>query len=61
MNPVKDAILREGKDSPYANIVAIKTENKENKKIEVLMKALHNEKVKNFIINKYKGIIAPTF
>lgn len=61
IDPVKDAILREGKDSPYANIVAVKTENKGDKKVEALMKALHSEKVKNFIIDKYKGIIAPTF
>jgi D-methionine transport system substrate-binding protein len=61
IDPVKDAILREGKDSPYSNIIAVKTENKGDKKIEALMKALHSEKVKNFIIDKYKGIIAPTF
>ena len=61
IDPVEDAILREEKDSPYSNIVAVKTENKENKKVEVLMKALHSNKVKNFIINEYKGLIAPTF
>ena len=61
IDPVKDAILREGKDSPYSNIVAVKTENKEDPKVEALMKVLHSEKVKDFIINEYKGIIAPTF
>lgn len=61
IDPVKDAILREGKDSPYANIVAVKTENKGDEKVKTLMKLLHSEKVKTFIVDKYKGIIAPTF
>ena len=61
IDPVNDAILREGKDSPYSNIVAVKTENKEDKKIIALMKALHSEKVRKFIVDKYRGIIVPTF
>lgn len=61
IDPVNDAILREGKDSPYANIVAVKIENEDDKKIIALMKALHSQKVRTFIIEKYKGIIAPTF
>ncbi|EMG26883.1 ABC transporter substrate-binding protein [Listeria fleischmannii subsp. fleischmannii LU2006-1] len=34
LNPTKDAIAIESKDSPYANIVVTKEENKDNKKRE---------------------------
>jgi len=61
IDPVKDAILREGKDSPYSNVVAVKTENKDDLKIKALVKALQSDKVRKFIVEKYHGIITPTF
>lgn len=61
IDPVKDAILREGKDSPYSNIIAVKTKNKGDKKIKTLIEVLHSNKIRDFITNKYHGIIIPTF
>lgn len=56
-------IVTENKESDaakaYANIIATKTEYKDYKKIKALINALNTEDVKNFIDEKYKGIVVP--
>jgi len=61
LNPIKDSILLEGAESPYANIIAIKEDHKKDLKIIALMKALNSENVKKFILENYKGGVVPTF
>nr|WP_276318710.1 MetQ/NlpA family ABC transporter substrate-binding protein [Marinitoga lauensis] len=61
LNPLKDALFIENANSPYANIIAVKKKNKDNKIIKELISILQTEKVKNFIIEKYKGAVVPTF
>lgn len=61
LNPVKDAILLEGADSPYANIIAVKEGNENSEKIKALIEALQTEKVKKFISDKYNGGVVPAF
>lgn len=61
LNPAKDAILIEGKESPYANIVVVKLGNEENEDIKKLVKALQSEKVKKYIETKYNGSVVPAF
>jgi len=61
LNPLKDAIILEDKDSPYANILATRPDNKDNPGIQALAKALNSSEVKKFIQDKYKGAIVPAF
>ena len=61
LNPLEDAIAIESKDSPYANIVAIKKGNENTLKIKALNKAINSDEVKNFIREKYKGAILEAF
>ena len=61
LNPVKDALAIESKDSPYANILVVKDSNENTPKIKALVKVLNSESVKNFINEKYKGAIIPAF
>lgn len=61
LNPTKDAIAIETKDSPYANVLAVREENKESEKIKALSKALTSKEVKEFIEKEYKGSIIPSF
>lgn len=61
LNTSKDAILVEGKESPYANIIVVKVGNEKNEDIQKLIKALHTEKVKKFINEKYNGAVVPAF
>ncbi len=59
--PTKDAILLEGAESPYANIVTVKTERAEEEVFAKLVDALQTEKVENFINEKYDGGVVPAF
>lgn len=57
----KDALIKEGAESPYANIVAVRPENIEDERIIKLVEALQSTKVKTFIEEKYKGAVVPAF
>lgn len=61
LNPTKDALFLEDKDSPYANIVAVRKGDENRPEIQKLMKALQSPEVKKFIEDKYKGAILPAF
>lgn len=47
LNPVKDALFLEDKDSPYANIVTVRKGDENRPEIQKLMKALQSPEVKN--------------
>ncbi|WAW15696.1 MetQ/NlpA family ABC transporter substrate-binding protein [Peptostreptococcus equinus] len=61
LNPQKDAIATESKDSPYANIIAVSSKNKDSEKTKALIKAIQSPEVKTFINDTYKGAIIPSF
>lgn len=61
LNPLNDAMYIEGSESPYANIIAVKENNKENKLILELVKLLQSKKVKDYINKKYQGAVVPVF
>ena len=61
LNPTKDALFIEAKDSPYANIVAVRKGDENRPEIQKLMKALNSPEVKKFIEEKYQGAIIPAF
>lgn len=60
LNP-KDALFTESKNSPYANIIAVKKGNENNPAVQKLVKELNSQEVKDFINEKYKGAIVPAF
>jgi len=61
LNPTKDAIIIEGKDSPYANIVVVRNGDESRPELKKLIEVLNTEDVKNFIEEKYGGSIVPAF
>ena len=61
LNPLKDALAIEGKDSPYANVLAVRKEDKDKPYIKALSNALNSPEIKKFINEKYKGSIIPAF
>ncbi|MDP0494146.1 MAG: MetQ/NlpA family ABC transporter substrate-binding protein, partial [Fusobacterium sp. JB021] len=61
LSPVKDALLREDKNSPYVNVVAVRQGDEQNETVLELVKALRSQKSKDFILKKYQGSIIPTF
>ncbi|MDO5717846.1 MAG: MetQ/NlpA family ABC transporter substrate-binding protein [Tissierellia bacterium] len=61
LNPVKDGLVIEDSDSPYANLVAVRAGEENEAKFKKLMDALHSDKVKKFLEDKYEGAIVPAF
>jgi len=61
LNPTKDALVIEGADSPYVNILVTTAEKKDNADLQKLAKALHTPEVKKFIADQYKGAVVPAF
>jgi len=61
LNPTKDALVIEGKDSPYANLVAVRKGDESRAEIQKLIQVLNSDEVKKFIEDKYEGAIVPAF
>ncbi|MGB4074031.1 MetQ/NlpA family ABC transporter substrate-binding protein [Pseudomonas sp.] len=61
LNPTKDALIIEGNDSPYVNILVARSDNKDNAALQKLAKALNSAEVKAFIAEKYQGAVVPAF
>lgn len=61
LNPTKDALAIESKESPYANIIAVKKEDKDKPYVKALVKAVNSPEIKKFIEDNYKGSIIPAF
>jgi len=61
LNPTKDALVLESKDSPYTNYVATKAGNENSPKIKALDKAILTPEVKDFIVKRYQGAVIPSF
>lgn len=61
LNPLKDALVLEDRNSPYANIIAVREEEKNSDKIKDLTDACNSEKVKKYIEDTYNGTIIPAF
>lgn len=61
LNPMDDALAIEGKDSPYANIIAVRKGEESNEAIKKLVVALNSPTAKKFIEDKYQGAVVPAF
>ena len=61
LKPTEDALILEGSDSPYVNILVARPDNKDSEAMRKLAKALNSEPVKAFIAEKYQGAVVPAF
>ncbi|WP_353990130.1 MetQ/NlpA family ABC transporter substrate-binding protein [Pediococcus argentinicus] len=59
LNPVKDSIAIEKSSSPYANIIAIRPDEKNNKAIKKLVKVLQSKSTQDWIKKEYHGAVLP--
>lgn len=63
VNVQTDAIAKEEADSEaaqtYANIIAVKKENKDSEKIKALVEVLQSEEIGKFITDTYEGAVVP--
>ena len=60
-NAMNDSLFMEGGESPYANILVTREDNKDNEGIQKLIKALQSDEVKKFLEENYKGAVVPVF
>jgi len=61
LNPTEDALIIEGSDSPYVNILVARADNQDSAAMQKLAKALNSPEVKAFILEKYQGAVVPAF
>ncbi|MED5606274.1 MULTISPECIES: MetQ/NlpA family ABC transporter substrate-binding protein [Pseudomonas] len=61
LNPVKDALILEDRNSPYVNYLVARPDNKDSDALKKLSAALTSPEVKAFIEKKYDGAVIPAF
>lgn len=61
LSPVEDAILLEGAESPYANVLTSRADNADDPRIVRLAEVLTTPEVREFIIEYFEGSLAPAF
>ncbi|MBK3494772.1 methionine ABC transporter substrate-binding protein [Viridibacillus sp. YIM B01967] len=59
--PNNDALILEGTDTDFANILTARKDNKDSKAVKTLAKWLTSDKTKKFIEEKYEGAVIPAF
>ncbi|MBU2702625.1 D-methionine transport system substrate-binding protein [Sporomusaceae bacterium BoRhaA] len=57
LNPVKDSIALESGESPYANIIAARGQDKDNPAYLKLVEIYHSDQIKAFIQEHFKGSV----
>ena len=55
--PSKDALILEDSSSPYANILAVRSKDKDNPLYKKFLKAYQSEEVKKFVTEQFKGSV----
>lgn len=60
LNPEK-ALCRETANSPYVNVVVVRTKDLNKPEMQKLKEALNSEAMREYILTKYKGEIIPAF
>lgn len=61
LQPTKDAIAREDVHSPYANLIAVRAQDKDKPWVKKLVAAYHSQQVRDFINTQFKGAMVPSF
>lgn len=61
LSPSDDALVIEGSESPYVNILVTHADKAENAAVQSLINAIKTDAVKEFILEKYQGAVVPAF
>ncbi|MEC3884544.1 MetQ/NlpA family ABC transporter substrate-binding protein [Halobacillus sp. HZG1] len=59
LSPSEDSIILEESDSPYVNVVAANSEDKDNEALNTLVEVLRSDEIVNFIKEEYDGAVVP--
>jgi D-methionine transport system substrate-binding protein len=61
LDPVKDAIVREDPKGPYANIIAVRTVDKDKPWVKALVESYQTPEIREFVLGKFKGAVLPAW
>jgi len=61
LDPAKDAIAREAADSPYVNLLVVRTADVGKPWVKTLVTAYNSAEVRDYVLKKYPGIVVPGF
>ena len=61
LHPKTDAIAIEGSESPYANVIVVRSADKDAPWAKTLVEAYHDESIKTFINEEFKGALIPSW
>ncbi|TPG05404.1 ABC transporter substrate-binding protein [Rhodanobacter glycinis] len=61
LNPTKDALLIEDRNSPYVNYLVGRPDNQNDPRVQKLAKVLNGPEIRAFIEQKYHGAVLPAF
>jgi D-methionine transport system substrate-binding protein len=61
LNPVKDSIFIEPKDSPWVNVIVARPDNKDDARIKKLVECYQSEEIKKFIDTTFQGSVITGF
>ncbi|MHB1056742.1 MAG: MetQ/NlpA family ABC transporter substrate-binding protein [Rhodanobacter sp.] len=61
LNPTRDALLIEDRNSPYVNYLVGRADNRNDPRVQKLAKVLNSPEIKAFIERKYHGAVLPAF
>ncbi|MGB3874919.1 MAG: MetQ/NlpA family ABC transporter substrate-binding protein [Shinella zoogloeoides] len=61
LHPKTDAIAMEGSESPYANVIVVRRADKDAPWVKTLVEAYHDDSIKAFINDEFKGALIPAW
>ncbi|MDK1490687.1 MetQ/NlpA family ABC transporter substrate-binding protein [Sinorhizobium sp. 7-81] len=61
LHPKEDAIAIESEKSPYANVIAVRAADKDAPWVKTLVESYHDDSVKAFIVDTFKGALIPSW
>lgn len=61
LSPSEDAIFSEGADSPYANLIAVRAESKDDEVVQQFIDIYRSEEVKQFLEEEFAGSLIPSW
>ncbi|MFG6119584.1 MetQ/NlpA family ABC transporter substrate-binding protein [Thalassobacillus sp. B23F22_16] len=59
LNPSEDALILEGSESPYVNVIAARSEDENSEALKKLVEVLRSEEIQTFMEEEYDGAVVP--
>lgn len=61
LNPINDSLLLENLNSAYINVLVVRSGDEDKPKTKALLKAMQSQKMKDFLSQKFKNVLLPSF